>query len=183
MSKSEPMPNMNVFIANPRGFCAGVDRAIQIVEVALEKYGAPVYVRHEIVHNKFVVEGLKKRGAIFVDELDEVPEDVPVVFSAHGVPKTTGTFEDAVDSAVERAGIVNYKIVFWEDPVPWNVKLISEFLDRNISLGNMLTAQTMSPQEILAARVMERLSLFSQLNDPNHSYVLCVSCMNAFGDR
>lgn len=80
--------NMNVYIANPRGFCAGVDRAIQIVEMALEKYGSPVYVRHEIVHNKFVVEGLKKRGAIFVDELDEVPADVPVVFSAHGVPKS-----------------------------------------------------------------------------------------------
>lgn len=80
--------NLNLFIANPRGFCAGVDRAIQIVEMALEKYGAPVYVRHEIVHNKFVVEGLKKRGAVFVDELDEVPADVPVVFSAHGVPKS-----------------------------------------------------------------------------------------------
>ncbi|MCP5382405.1 MAG: 4-hydroxy-3-methylbut-2-enyl diphosphate reductase [Kordiimonadaceae bacterium] len=80
--------NMNLYIANPRGFCAGVDRAIQIVEMALEKYGAPVYVRHEIVHNKYVVEGLVKRGAIFVDELDEVPTDKPVVFSAHGVPKS-----------------------------------------------------------------------------------------------
>jgi len=80
--------DINLYIANPRGFCAGVDRAIQIVEIALEKYGAPVYVRHEIVHNKFVVEGLQQRGAIFVDELDEVPEDVPVVFSAHGVPKS-----------------------------------------------------------------------------------------------
>ncbi|HPF47360.1 MAG: 4-hydroxy-3-methylbut-2-enyl diphosphate reductase [Alphaproteobacteria bacterium] len=80
--------NMNLYIANPRGFCAGVDRAIQIVEMALEKYGAPVYVRHEIVHNKYVVEGLVKRGAIFVDELDEVPSDKPVVFSAHGVPKS-----------------------------------------------------------------------------------------------
>lgn len=79
---------MNLYIANPRGFCAGVDRAINIVEMALEKYGAPVYVRHEIVHNKYVVEGLKKRGAIFVDELDEVPDDKPVVFSAHGVPKS-----------------------------------------------------------------------------------------------
>ncbi len=85
---ADSLKNINVYIANPRGFCAGVDRAIQIVEVALEKYGAPVYVRHEIVHNKFVVEGLKKRGAIFVDELDEVPADVPVVFSAHGVPKS-----------------------------------------------------------------------------------------------
>jgi len=79
---------MNLYIANPRGFCAGVDRAIQIVEMALEKFGAPVYVRHEIVHNKFVVEGLRRRGAIFVDELDEVPDDLPVVFSAHGVPKS-----------------------------------------------------------------------------------------------
>lgn len=82
------MMNMNVYIASPRGFCAGVDRAIQIVEMALVKYGAPVYVRHEIVHNKFVVEGLRRRGAIFVDELDEVPDDMPVVFSAHGVPKS-----------------------------------------------------------------------------------------------
>jgi len=80
--------SMNLYIANPRGFCAGVDRAIQIVEMALEKFGAPVYVRHEIVHNKFVVEGLRRRGAIFVDELDEVPDDLPVVFSAHGVPKS-----------------------------------------------------------------------------------------------
>jgi len=83
--------NMNLYIANPRGFCAGVDRAIQIVDMALEKYGAPVYVRHEIVHNKFVVEGLIKKGAIFVDELHEVPSDKPVVFSAHGVPKSVPT--------------------------------------------------------------------------------------------
>jgi 4-hydroxy-3-methylbut-2-enyl diphosphate reductase len=77
-----------VLIAAPRGFCAGVDRAIQIVELALERFGAPVYVRHEIVHNRFVVERLKGLGAIFVDELDEVPDDRPVVFSAHGVPKS-----------------------------------------------------------------------------------------------
>jgi len=77
-----------VLIAAPRGFCAGVDRAIQIVEVALERFGAPVYVRHEIVHNRFVVDRLKQLGAIFVDDLDEVPDDRPVVFSAHGVPKT-----------------------------------------------------------------------------------------------
>jgi 4-hydroxy-3-methylbut-2-en-1-yl diphosphate reductase len=76
-----------LLIAAPRGFCAGVDRAIRIVELAIEKYGAPVYVRHEIVHNKFVVDTLKSQGAIFVDELDQVPDGVPVVFSAHGVPK------------------------------------------------------------------------------------------------
>ena len=75
-------------IAAPRGFCAGVDRAVRIVEVALEKYGAPVFVRHEIVHNKTVVDGLAAKGAIFVDELDEVPPDAPVVFSAHGVART-----------------------------------------------------------------------------------------------
>ncbi|MBV7259264.1 4-hydroxy-3-methylbut-2-enyl diphosphate reductase [Erythrobacter crassostreae] len=79
---------LNLLIAAPRGFCAGVDRAIEIVEKSLDRYGAPVYVRHEIVHNKYVVEGLKAKGAIFVEELDEVPEDAPVVFSAHGVPKS-----------------------------------------------------------------------------------------------
>ncbi|WAT19097.1 4-hydroxy-3-methylbut-2-enyl diphosphate reductase [Aurantiacibacter sp. MUD11] len=79
---------LTVLIAAPRGFCAGVDRAIEIVEKAIEKYGAPVYVRHEIVHNRFVVDGLKEKGAIFVEELDEVPDDMPVVFSAHGVPKS-----------------------------------------------------------------------------------------------
>lgn len=81
------MPPLNLLIAAPRGFCAGVDRAIEIVEKALERYGAPVYVRHEIVHNKYVVEGLKAKGAVFVKELNEVPDDAPVVFSAHGVPK------------------------------------------------------------------------------------------------
>jgi len=80
-------PPLKVLIAAPRGFCAGVDRAIQIVELALEKFGAPVYVRHEIVHNRFVVDRLRDLGAVFVDEIDEVPDDRPVVFSAHGVPK------------------------------------------------------------------------------------------------
>ena len=80
-------PPLTVLIAAPRGFCAGVDRAIQIVELAIERYGAPVYVRHEIVHNRFVVERLAAMGAVFVDELAEVPDDRPVVFSAHGVPK------------------------------------------------------------------------------------------------
>lgn len=78
---------LRVLIAAPRGFCAGVDRAIEIVERAIDRYGAPVYVRHEIVHNRFVVEGLKAKGAVFVEELDQVPDGAPVVFSAHGVPK------------------------------------------------------------------------------------------------
>jgi len=76
-----------VYLAAPRGFCAGVDRAIKIVEMALEKWGAPVYVRHEIVHNRFVVDGLRAKGAVFVEELDDCPPDRPVIFSAHGVPK------------------------------------------------------------------------------------------------
>lgn len=82
------LPALDLLIAAPRGFCAGVDRAIRIVELAIEKHGAPVYVRHEIVHNRYVVDALKAQGAIFVDELDEVPDGAPVVFSAHGVPKS-----------------------------------------------------------------------------------------------
>ncbi|AYV46381.1 4-hydroxy-3-methylbut-2-enyl diphosphate reductase [Caulobacter flavus] len=81
-------PKLRLFLASPRGFCAGVDRAIQIVERAIEKFGAPVYVRHEIVHNRHVVDRLKALGAIFIEELDEAPDDRPVVFSAHGVPKS-----------------------------------------------------------------------------------------------
>jgi 4-hydroxy-3-methylbut-2-enyl diphosphate reductase len=82
-------PALTILLAAPRGFCAGVDRAIKIVELALRKYGAPVYVRHEIVHNRFVVDGLRAKGAVFVEELDEIPDgDAPVIFSAHGVPKS-----------------------------------------------------------------------------------------------
>lgn len=81
-------PQLTLYLAAPRGFCAGVDRAIKIVEMAINKWGAPVYVRHEIVHNKFVVDSLKDKGAVFVEELDECPPDRPVIFSAHGVPKS-----------------------------------------------------------------------------------------------
>ena len=80
-------PPLTLYLAAPRGFCAGVDRAIKIVEMALEKWGAPVYVRHEIVHNKYVVDGLRDKGAVFVEELEDCPDDRPVIFSAHGVPK------------------------------------------------------------------------------------------------
>lgn len=89
---------MTLLIAAPRGFCAGVDRAVRIVELAIEKWGAPVYVRHEIVHNRYVVESLQQKGAIFVEELEEVPDGVPVVFSAHGVPK-------AVPAKAEERGL------------------------------------------------------------------------------
>jgi 4-hydroxy-3-methylbut-2-enyl diphosphate reductase len=81
-------PPLQLYLAAPRGFCAGVDRAIKIVEMAIQKWGTPVYVRHEIVHNKFVVDTLRSKGAIFVKELDQCPDDRPVIFSAHGVPKT-----------------------------------------------------------------------------------------------
>ena len=81
-------PPLKLYLAAPRGFCAGVDRAIKIVELALQKWGAPVYVRHEIVHNKFVVDSLRDKGAVFVQELDQCPDDRPVIFSAHGVPKS-----------------------------------------------------------------------------------------------
>ena len=85
---SRELPPLRLLLAAPRGFCAGVDRAIEIVELALQRYGAPVFVRHEIVHNRFVVDSLKAKGAVFVEELDEVPDGAPVVFSAHGVPKS-----------------------------------------------------------------------------------------------
>ena len=82
------MKPSEILLAEPRGFCAGVDRAIEIVERALQKHGAPVYVRHEIVHNRFVVESLRAKGAVFIEELDEVPEGASVIFSAHGVPES-----------------------------------------------------------------------------------------------
>jgi 4-hydroxy-3-methylbut-2-enyl diphosphate reductase len=91
-------PELTILLASPRGFCAGVDRAIQIVEEALAKFGRPVYVRHEIVHNRFVVESLEKKGAVFVDELNEVPDGKVVIFSAHGVPKS-------IPAAAERRGL------------------------------------------------------------------------------
>ncbi len=88
MQNPSDMPQLTIFLCAPRGFCAGVDRAIQIVEEALRRHGAPVYVRHEIVHNRYVVDSLRKKGAVFVEELDEIPDTgQPVIFSAHGVPK------------------------------------------------------------------------------------------------
>ena len=88
MSQTAATKTMPIMLANPRGFCAGVERAIAIVERALEQFGAPIYVRHEVVHNKFVVDGLKARGAIFIEALDEVPQGATLIFSAHGVPKS-----------------------------------------------------------------------------------------------
>jgi 4-hydroxy-3-methylbut-2-enyl diphosphate reductase len=89
------LPPLKLLIAAPRGFCAGVDRAIRIVELSIERFGAPVYVRHEIVHNRFVVDALRAKGAVFVDELNEVPDGAPVIFSAHGVPKSVPAAAEA----------------------------------------------------------------------------------------
>lgn len=100
MSSAEK-PALDLLIAAPRGFCAGVDRAIRIVELALEQHGRPVYVRHEIVHNRYVVDTLRAKGAVFVEELDQVPEGAPVVFSAHGVPK-------AVPAVAETRGLTYF---------------------------------------------------------------------------
>jgi 4-hydroxy-3-methylbut-2-enyl diphosphate reductase len=113
---------MRVLIAAPRGFCAGVDRAIEIVERALERYGAPVYVRHEIVHNRFVVDSLKAKGAVFVEELDEVPDGVPVIFSAHGVPK-------AVPAAATERGLE------WLDATCPLVSKVHRQAERQIAAG------------------------------------------------
>ena len=113
MQDTAPRPPLSLYLAAPRGFCAGVDRAIRIVEMALEKWGAPVFVRHEIVHNKFVVDGLRAKGAVFVEELDDCPADRPVIFSAHGVPKAVPaeavrremTFVDATCPLVSKVHI------------------------------------------------------------------------------
>ena len=95
-------PPLKVLLCAPRGFCAGVDRAIQIVELALKNTGAPVYVRHEIVHNKFVVDGLRAKGAVFVEELDESAPSRPVIFSAHGVPKSVPAEAEAAPHVLAR---------------------------------------------------------------------------------
>ena len=116
---------MKILLAAPRGFCAGVDRAIQIVELALKKYGAPIYVRHEIVHNRYVVDSLKAKGAIFVEELDEIPEtNSPVIFSAHGVPKSVP------NNARER------KMFFLDATCPLVSKVHVE-AERHFEMGNV----------------------------------------------
>jgi 4-hydroxy-3-methylbut-2-enyl diphosphate reductase len=113
---------LQILIAAPRGFCAGVDRAIEIVERAIERFGAPVYVRHEIVHNRYVVDALKAQGAVFVDELDEVPQGAPVVFSAHGVPK-------AIPAEAERRQMV------WVDATCPLVSKVHRQAERQIEAG------------------------------------------------
>lgn len=119
---SATKPPLRVLIAAPRGFCAGVERAIEIVERAIDLYGAPVYVRHEIVHNRFVVDSLKARGAVFVEELEKVPDGAPVIFSAHGVPK-------AVPAAATRRGLE------WLDATCPLVSKVHREAERQVAMG------------------------------------------------
>ena len=151
MSMSETRPDLTIRLCGPRGFCAGVDRAIQIVVLALKAYGAPVYVRHEIVHNRYVVEGLEAKGAIFVEELDEIPEEhrqQPVVFSAHGVPKSVPAdamarnlsyeLRDAYDAAlVEYDVLVMPTLPYVARELPSPDVSLADYLDTALSMiGN-----------------------------------------------
>ena len=142
-------PPLLVKIASPRGFCAGVDRAIEIVELSLHKYGAPVYVRHEIVHNKFVVDSLKAKGAVFVEELDEVPDGVPVVFSAHGVPKAVP------HKAAERG--LNYL-----DATCPLVSKVHRQAERQVEPGHMTLVETVEDVGKLAFEDETKLSFLTQ---------------------
>ncbi|WP_114951983.1 4-hydroxy-3-methylbut-2-enyl diphosphate reductase [Sphingosinicella terrae] len=170
---SETRPPLTLLIAAPRGFCAGVDRAVRIVELAIERYGAPVYVRHEIVHNKFVVEGLKAKGAVFVPELDEVPDGVPVVFSAHGVPKAVPAKAQArglnyldatcplvskVHRQAERLIEQGYHILFIGHE--GHPEVIGTF--GQVPEGRMTLVETREAAESIAPQADERLAFLTQ---------------------
>ncbi|MEM7523198.1 MAG: 4-hydroxy-3-methylbut-2-enyl diphosphate reductase [Pseudomonadota bacterium] len=166
-------PPLALYIAAPRGFCAGVDRAIKIVEAAIEKWGAPVYVRHEIVHNKFVVDGLRDKGAVFVEELSECPDDRPVVFSAHGVPKAVPAeaerremiFVDATCPLVSKVHIEAQRhsenglqmVMIGHDGHPETVGTMGQLPD-----GEVLLAETAADVATLQPRDPERLAYITQ---------------------
>jgi 4-hydroxy-3-methylbut-2-enyl diphosphate reductase len=170
---TDRLPPLRVLIAAPRGFCAGVDRAIQIVELALERFGTPVYVRHEIVHNRFVVDRLKAMGAIFVDELDEVPDDRPVVFSAHGVPKSVPadarnrglTYVDATCPLVSKVHRQAERLI--EDGLHilfighcGHPEVIGTF--GQVPEGSMTLVETVEDARMLAVADAERLAFLTQ---------------------
>ena len=162
-----------VLLAEPRGFCAGVDRAIKIVEMALAKWGAPVYVRHEIVHNRFVVDGLRAKGAVFVEELDEVPGDRPVIFSAHGVPKAVPaeaarrgmTFVDATCPLVSKVHIEAERhhqnglqmVMIGHAGHPETLGTMGQLPE-----GEVLLVETVEDVARIAARDPERLAFITQ---------------------
>ena len=166
-------PPLTLYLAAPRGFCAGVDRAIKIVELALEKWGAPVYVRHEIVHNKFVVDDLRDKGAVFVAELDECPDDRPVIFSAHGVPKAVPAaaakremvFVDATCPLVSKVHIEAQRhadnglqmIMIGHDGHPETVGTMGQLPD-----GEVLLVETVEDVAHVAPRDPERLAFVTQ---------------------
>ena len=167
---SEPL---TIYLAAPRGFCAGVDRAIKIVEMALEKWGAPVYVRHEIVHNKYVVDGLRDKGAIFVEELEDCPDDRPVIFSAHGVPKSVPqaaearnmVFVDATCPLVSKVHIESVRhhdnglqmVMIGHDGHPETVGTMGQLPE-----GEVLLVETVADVGKLSPRDPERLAYITQ---------------------
>ncbi|GAB1361618.1 4-hydroxy-3-methylbut-2-enyl diphosphate reductase [Rhodobacter sp.] len=166
-------PPLTLYLAAPRGFCAGVDRAIKIVEMAIEKWGAPVYVRHEIVHNRFVVDGLRAKGAVFVEELSECPDDRPVVFSAHGVPKSvpaeaSGRQMIAVDAtcplvtkvhneAARHSEAGTQMIYIGHAGHPETVGTMGQ-----LPVGEVLLVETVEDVATLEVRDPERLALITQ---------------------
>jgi 4-hydroxy-3-methylbut-2-enyl diphosphate reductase len=166
-------PELKLYLAAPRGFCAGVDRAIKIVEMALQKWGAPVFVRHEIVHNKFVVDGLRAQGAIFVKELDKCPDDRPVIFSAHGVPKSVPStaqarnmiYVDATCPLVSKVHIEAERhsenglqiIMIGHAGHPETIGTMGQLPD-----GEVLLVETEADVETVAVRDPERLAYITQ---------------------
>jgi 4-hydroxy-3-methylbut-2-enyl diphosphate reductase len=168
-----PKPKLTLHLAAPRGFCAGVDRAIKIVEMAIEKWGAPVYVRHEIVHNRYVVDGLRAIGAVFVEELDDCPADRPVVFSAHGVPKAVPAeamrremvFVDATCPLVSKVHIEAERhhamglqiIMIGHDGHPETIGTMGQLPD-----GEVLLVETSADVAALAPRDPSRLAYITQ---------------------
>ena len=168
------MPDpLTLYLAAPRGFCAGVDRAIKIVEMAIEKWGAPVYVRHEIVHNKFVVDGLRAKGAVFVEELDDCPDNRPVIFSAHGVPKAVPaeaarremTFVDATCPLVSKVHIEaerHYQnglqmVMIGHAGHPETLGTMGQLPE-----GEVLLVETVADVERIAPRDPEKLAFITQ---------------------
>lgn len=166
-------PPLTLLLAAPRGFCAGVDRAIKIVEMALEKWGAPVFVRHEIVHNRFVVDGLRAKGAVFVEELDDCPDDRPVIFSAHGVPKAVPAeaarrqmlFVDATCPLVSKVHIEAERhherglqiVMIGHEGHPETVGTMGQLPE-----GEVLLVETVADVARLAPRDPERLAFVTQ---------------------
>ena len=166
-------PPLTLYLAAPRGFCAGVDRAIKIVEMAIEKWGAPVYVRHEIVHNRYVVDALREKGAVFVEELKECPSDRPVIFSAHGVPKAVPAAADAremiwVDATCPLVSKVHVEaarhheaglqmVMIGHAGHPETIGTMGQ-----LSSGEVLLVETADDVATLAVRDEERLAFITQ---------------------